>query len=76
MEFANLLKNAGPWGQQFPEPVFEHVFEVIQQRIVGEKHLKHGFKFSKTLLIDTQSGRHSMTTKFTDQVRIERIYSL
>ncbi|MGO2012109.1 MAG: single-stranded-DNA-specific exonuclease RecJ [Pseudoalteromonas sp.] len=49
MEFANLLKQAGPWGQQFPEPVFEHTFEVIQQRIVGEKHLK--------LILKHQSGR-------------------
>ncbi|WP_335988191.1 single-stranded-DNA-specific exonuclease RecJ [Pseudoalteromonas sp. CH_XMU1449-3] len=52
MEFANLLKNAGPWGQQFPEPVFEHVFEVIQQRIVGEKHLKLVLKHQSGRLVD------------------------
>jgi len=31
---------AGPWGQQFPEPVFDNVFEVIEQRLVGQHHLK------------------------------------
>ena len=49
MDFAQQLKQAGPWGQQFPEPVFEHTFELIQQRIVGEKHLK--------LVLKHQSGR-------------------
>ena len=52
MEFANQLKNAGPWCQQFPEPVFEHVFEVIQQRIVGEKHLKLVLKHQSGRLVD------------------------
>ncbi len=37
---AILLRNAGPWGQGFPEPVFDGVFEVVQHRIVGERHLK------------------------------------
>ena len=37
---AQLLDEAGPWGQQFPEPLFDGEFAVINQRIVGEKHLK------------------------------------
>jgi single-stranded-DNA-specific exonuclease len=37
---AQLLRQAGPWGQQFPEPLFEGVFEVIEKRIVGTNHLK------------------------------------
>ncbi len=40
MEIAHMLRNAGPWGQHFPEPQFEGVFDVLQQRIVGDKHLK------------------------------------
>ncbi|QBJ72857.1 ssDNA exonuclease RecJ [Pseudoalteromonas carrageenovora] len=52
MEFAQLLKQSGPWGQQFPEPVFEHTFEVIQQRIVGEKHLKLVLKHQSGRLVD------------------------
>ncbi|MBB1333520.1 MULTISPECIES: single-stranded-DNA-specific exonuclease RecJ [unclassified Pseudoalteromonas] len=52
MEFANVLKQAGPWGQQFPEPVFEHTFELVQQRIVGEKHLKLVLKHRSGRLVD------------------------
>ena len=40
MAFAELLRGSGPWGQAFPEPVFDGSFEVIGQRIVGDKHLK------------------------------------
>jgi single-stranded-DNA-specific exonuclease len=37
---ANDIQNAGPWGQGFPEPQFDGEFELIESRIVGEKHLK------------------------------------
>jgi single-stranded-DNA-specific exonuclease len=40
MQTAELLRDAGPWGQLFPEPCFEGDFKIVQQRIVGEKHLK------------------------------------
>ncbi|WP_207063661.1 single-stranded-DNA-specific exonuclease RecJ [Motiliproteus sp. SC1-56] len=40
LEMAVLLRNAGPWGQQFPEPRFDGCFELLQQRIVGQRHLK------------------------------------
>ncbi len=40
LESAEMLQQAGPWGQGFPEPMFDGEFEVVQARIVGEKHLK------------------------------------
>ena len=40
LELAGLLKFAAPWGQQFAEPCFDGVFEVLSRRIVGETHLK------------------------------------
>jgi len=40
METSELFKYASPWGQLFPEPVFDDVFKVRNWRIVGEKHLK------------------------------------
>ncbi|MCO4799900.1 MAG: single-stranded-DNA-specific exonuclease RecJ [Colwelliaceae bacterium] len=38
--FAEQIRNAGPWGQNFLEPLFDDDFTLVQQRIVGEKHLK------------------------------------
>ncbi len=40
LSLAQLLRNGGPWGQHFPEPLFDGEFLLLQQRIVGEKHLK------------------------------------
>jgi single-stranded-DNA-specific exonuclease len=40
LELVEKLRSAGPWGQHFPEPVFDGEFFLIQQRLVGEKHLK------------------------------------
>ena len=37
---AEQLRYAGPWGQGFPEPIFDDVFEVESFRTVGTKHLK------------------------------------
>lgn len=40
LDFAQLLRQAGPWGAGFPEPLFSGDFAVVEQRIVGERHLK------------------------------------
>jgi single-stranded-DNA-specific exonuclease len=40
LELAQALRDCGPWGQRFPEPVFEGAFEVLDQRVVGGAHLK------------------------------------
>ncbi len=40
LELATRLRFAGPWGQQFPEPLFDGRFRVLEQRLVGERHLK------------------------------------
>lgn len=40
LKFARLLREAGPWGAGFPEPVFSGDFEIDEQRTVGENHLK------------------------------------
>ncbi len=48
LQLAAQLRDAGPWGQHFPEPVFDGEFFLVQQRKVGEKHLK------MTLALDAQ----------------------
>ncbi|HKM95678.1 MAG TPA: single-stranded-DNA-specific exonuclease RecJ [Buttiauxella sp.] len=40
LETAEMLRDAGPWGQMFPEPLFDGKFRLLQQRLVGERHLK------------------------------------
>jgi single-stranded-DNA-specific exonuclease len=40
IETAQIIHQAGPWGQLFPEPVFDNQFEILDQRLVGQNHLK------------------------------------
>ncbi|VAW50370.1 Single-stranded-DNA-specific exonuclease RecJ [hydrothermal vent metagenome] len=48
METSELFKFASPWGQLFPEPVFDDVFKISNWKIVGEKHLKMDLVKEKT----------------------------
>ena len=40
LSFAESLRDLGPWGQRFPEPLFEGRFVVEDKRVVGAAHLK------------------------------------
>ena len=40
ISFAEQLRAAGPWGQGFPEPVFDGEFQLLASRVVGDKHVK------------------------------------
>lgn len=40
MELAEQLRQATPWGQGFPEPLFDGEFEVLEARVVGDTHAK------------------------------------
>ena len=40
LDTARALAAGGPWGQGFPEPVFDGEFTVLESRIVGGRHLQ------------------------------------
>jgi len=40
LDVAELIQSSGPWGQSFEEPLFDGKFQLLEQRIVGGKHLK------------------------------------
>jgi single-stranded-DNA-specific exonuclease len=52
LAFAQCLKDAGPWGQGFPEPLFDGEFQLMDHRLVGSKHLKMTLKLESGVLID------------------------
>ncbi|PYC28486.1 single-stranded-DNA-specific exonuclease RecJ [Pseudomonas alcaligenes] len=52
LELAKALRHAGPWGQHFPEPLFHGLFQIVTQRVVGEKHLK--------LVVKTECGSQTL----------------
>jgi single-stranded-DNA-specific exonuclease len=50
LEVAAMLREAGPWGQAFPEPLFDDTFRIVEQRLVGDKHLKLRLMKDKKLI--------------------------
>lgn len=50
--FAQLLQSAGPWGQAFPEPVFDGEFNLISQKMLADRHLKMMLQTAGGKLVD------------------------
>ena len=50
LDVASMLRDAGPWGQAFPEPLFDDTFQIVEQRLVGDKHLKLRLMKDKKLI--------------------------
>lgn len=71
LELAELIRESGPWGQAFPEPLFEGEFEIIEQRIVGTKHLKLVLTTSSMQLLDAIA--FNIDTKLWPNHRVRKI---
>lgn len=52
LPFARELEQLAPWGQGFDEPVFSGSFEVMNKRILKDKHLKVVLRGSDGLTVD------------------------
>ncbi len=77
LEIADLLQNAATWGQDFPEPLFEGVFDVIQSRIVGQRHLKLVLrKLGGDLIIDAISFFVDKPESWLGLRQIKAVYRL
>ncbi len=81
LDVAELIQNAGPWGQSFPEPVFDGQFELIEKRIVGEKHLKlvlgySGMDLAQKNTIDAIAFNVTDADWPVDVSRVDAVYRL
>ena len=52
LALAEALRAAGPWGQGFPEPIFDGEFEVLERRVVGERHVKLALRANGRRAVD------------------------
>ncbi len=71
METAHVIETAGPWGQHFPEPVFDNQFEVINWKVVGDKHLKMQLRLNQA---DKTVDAIAFNTLADDLPSTERIH--
>ena len=77
LEFADLVQNAATWGQNFPAPIFHGLFDVIQARIVGQRHLKLVLrKPNGDLLIDAIAFFMDQPEQWLGLRQIKAAYSL
>lgn len=60
--FVRQLEAYGPWGQGFPEPLFDGEFRIVQQRLVGERHLKLVLESKDRVVIDAIAFNVDLTT--------------
>jgi single-stranded-DNA-specific exonuclease len=58
LDVARLLRESGPWGQAFPEPLFDGLFEVRAVRVLGERHLKLNIAHATGVLCEAIAFRH------------------
>lgn len=52
VDTAELLRNAGPWGEGFACPSFFGEFALVNQRLVGERHLKLTLRIAEENCVD------------------------
>lgn len=77
LQTAELLKQSGPWGQGFPEPIFHGEFDVIQQRTLADKHLKLVLKNSyQDFLVDAIYFFAPEECLSESLARVELVYKL
>ncbi len=77
LEGAEVLQQAATWGQTFPEPLFHGVFDVIQVRIVGQRHLKFVLRQPNGhVLIDAIAFFVDHTEQWLGLRQIKAVYKL
>jgi single-stranded-DNA-specific exonuclease len=80
LDTARVLRGAGPWGQGFPEPVFDGDFQIVDTRIVGDKHLKMQLKAADAHAIEAIAfgyiGGVAEDSRLRSGARIQLAYRL
>jgi single-stranded-DNA-specific exonuclease len=79
IDVVRLLQAGGPWGQAFPEPVFDDCFQVRATRIVGERHLRLDLQDGDGGLCEAIAFRHfddADAPEVKPDARVELAYRL
>ncbi|MGI9246279.1 MAG: single-stranded-DNA-specific exonuclease RecJ, partial [Steroidobacteraceae bacterium] len=77
VDTAEALRQGGPWGSGFPEPVFDGVFGVADAKIVGGRHLKLRLRADSGEVVDAIAFRHldgDSAPGISPDSRLEAVY--
>jgi len=77
LSLAQAISSGGPWGQGFPEPVFDGLFEVTERRVVGEHHLKMSLKNTNSDHTYDAIAFYTLDNDWPDQItQVQLVYRL
>ena len=77
IDLAETLSAGGPWGQGFPEPVFDNELEVVGHRVLKERHLKLQVRHrGDHRTIDAIAFNQSELPRFTNGTLVRFVYKL
>jgi len=75
LDFAAILREAGPWGQHFPEPLFDGYFTLHRHYLLQGKHVKMSLGFEDTpLVIDAIA--FNVDERSRPDARTKKIYAV
>lgn len=70
---AEQLKTITPWGQQFPEPLFEGEFQLVDRRVIKKQHLKMSVRpFGQPVLPIEAMAFNTLDTDWP--LRVNQVY--
>jgi len=76
-ETAAALRQGGPWGAGFPEPVFDGRFGVVDTRVAGGRHLKLRLRCASGETVEAIAFRHlddARAPEVRTQDQVELVY--
>jgi single-stranded-DNA-specific exonuclease len=77
LELAEAIRYAGPWGQGFPEPLFDNELEIVEQRLLQGRHLKLRLRYpGQTRVTDAIAFNWSRLLVEHDKVRRRFLFRL
>jgi len=76
LQTAQILQKAGPWGQGFPEPLFDGEFTVLDTRVVGQKHLKLDLALDDGRKVNAIAFNQADTPGVADGRAVHAVYRL
>ncbi len=77
LQFARALEDLGPWGEGFPEPLFDGNFEISEVRPIQNRHLRFALTGSDGRRVQAIRFRAQVREKaLTPGVRVRAVYAL
>ncbi len=77
LDFARTLEELGPWGEGFPEPLFDGVFEVVSIYIIKNMHVRFTLKSENGRVLNAIKFRASVQEKaLISGIKVRTVYAL